>query len=115
MIIGSTPWWLALATGFWFALVAQRAERNWVLWAISGALFAVVTATLILGLGCAMTIPFSDHARTVAQTEWIVAVISVIAVLGLLFTLGLCRQILVGGRSVPSAAAPTAANPPQTK
>lgn len=115
MIIGSTPWWLALATGFWFALVAQRAGRSWILWAISGALFALVTATLILGLGSAMTIPFSDHARTVAQTEWAIAVVLVIAVLGLLFTLGLCRQILVGARAVPPAAATTSANPPQTK
>lgn len=104
MEIGSTPWWLALVTAIWFALMAQRAGRSWVLWAFSGALFALVTGTLILGLGRAMTIPFSDHDRAAAQAKWTIAVILVVAVLGALFTLGLLRQtfVVTAGPIAPS-------------
>ena len=109
MEIGSTTWWLALVTAIWFALMARRAGRSWVLWAFSGALFALVTATLILGLGRAMTIPFSDHDRAAAQAKWTIAAVLVVAVLGALFTLGLLRQtfaVAAGPIAPPSSTQP---------
>jgi hypothetical protein len=115
MEIGTTPWWLALVTAVWFALMAQRAGRSGLLWGISGGLFALVAATLILGLGRAMTIPFSDHDRAVARMQWTIAVVLVIAPLGLLFTLGLLRQTMAPGPSAQSGTNPAPANPPERK
>ena len=105
MIIGTTPSWLELVTAVWFALIARRGGRSLTLWAVSGALFALVVSTLILGLGQAMTVPFSDRDRSVAQSEWTIAVVVVVAVLGFLFTLGLYRQKPTLQRTSSAAAA----------
>lgn len=92
MSITSTPWILALITAIWFALMARRAQGNWVLWAIGGGLFALVTSTIIFGLGDAGSIPFSDHDRVVFHLKWTAISVVVIGVLGWLFTWGLHRH-----------------------
>ena len=107
MNIGSIPWLLALLTALWFGLMAWQAGRSWILWAVSGAVFGLVTATLILGLARAMTIPFSDHERSAGQTEWTVAVIIVVALLGWLLTLGLHRHHLALWKLTSSTPQPT--------
>jgi len=116
MIIGSTPWWLALLTAAWFALQARAAGRSWVLWGFSGGLFALVASTLFLGLGHALTIPFSDHDRSSARTEWTIGIVLIIAALGFVFTVGLIRQTLAPRPAAPPATPPsTPVNPPQPK
>lgn len=89
------PWILAVLTALWFGWMAWRAERNWVLWVIGGGLFALVTSTIIFGLGHASTTPFSEHARSALQLDWTIISIVLILVIGWLLTLGLHRQHLL--------------------
>jgi hypothetical protein len=94
MEIGMAPWLLALLTAGWFGWMARREERNLALWAVGGFAFGLVTSTLVLGLGQASSIPFSDHERKVDQIEWTVAAVVLIAVAGWLLTASLHRHHL---------------------
>ncbi len=98
--IRSVPWLLALATALWFALMARKAGRSWFGWALGGGLFALVTATLTLGLAQAAFIPISTEAYISWRAKSIGAAILLIVCLGWLFTLGLHRQHLVIWRAV---------------
>ena len=86
------PWLFGLLTAGWFGLMAQRVERNWVLWALAGGFFGLVTTTFVFGLGHAAAIPFSDHRKGVLHIEWTVLAGVLIAVFGGLFTIGLRRK-----------------------
>ncbi len=80
------PWLLALATGTWFGLMAHRAGRNWFLWAFSGALFALVTTTLVLGLGEAAFIPMTVGAHRVFLARAAGVAVLIIVVVGWMVT-----------------------------
>ncbi len=86
------PWLLAVATAIWFGFTAHRAERNSVLWSLGGGLFALVISTIVLGLGNAAAMPFSDHERSSLHLRWTGEAVVLIGILGWLFTLGLHRQ-----------------------
>ncbi len=88
------PWVLAFATAVWFGWMARKAGRSLVQWVLTGAVFGLATATIVLGLCQAASIPFSDHERTIMHFKWTGAAIIVIAVLGWVITLGLHRHHL---------------------
>jgi hypothetical protein len=88
------PWALALATGVWFALMARKADRSLVQWALTGLVFGLVVGTIVLGLGQATGIPYSDHERTAMHVKWTAAAAAIIAVFGWVITMGLHRQHL---------------------
>ncbi|HEV2208307.1 MAG TPA: hypothetical protein VG167_05990 [Verrucomicrobiae bacterium] len=88
----SIPWILTAITAIWFGAMARRAERNWVLWGLGGGFFALVTSTIIFGLGHAASIPFSQRDVAGMHFKWAAISVVVIGVLGWLFTLGLHRR-----------------------
>jgi hypothetical protein len=89
------PWLLAALTAGWFGWMAHRAGRTATLWAVGGAAFGLVISTLVLGLGNATSIPFSDHERSVDQAEWIITSAVLIAIIGWLLTASLHRHHLL--------------------
>jgi len=93
MNVSIVPWALAAATALWFGWMAGRSGRNWILWALGGGLFALVTATIIFGVGHASAIPFSDRERARLQDDWTLLSIAVIGVLGWLFTMPFHRHL----------------------
>jgi hypothetical protein len=64
------------------------------LWAIGGATFGLVISTIMIGLGRASTIPYSDHHATIAGLKWIVVAVLLILAVGWLLTAGLHRHHL---------------------
>jgi hypothetical protein len=85
------PWLTSLATAVWFGFMAYRAGRNWALWVVGGALFALVTTTLVLGVAEAAFIPLSHDAMVRFQALTAFVAVLVVAVAGWLFTLDLQR------------------------
>jgi MFS-type transporter involved in bile tolerance (Atg22 family) len=72
--------------------MAFRSHQNWILWAVGGGIFALVTTTIIMGLTQAAFIPFSSHEAAVFRVRAILVSIVVILVLGWLITKGLHRK-----------------------
>lgn len=95
MEIGIIPWLLAMTTAAWFWWMAWRAGRNATLWAVGGAAFGLVISTVLLGLGQASSIPFSDHDRTADQIKWTAAAVVIIVAGGWALTSGLHHHHLM--------------------
>lgn len=87
-----TPWLLALATAAWFAVMALWAGRNCISWAIGGAFFGLVTATLVLGVWHATYLSMSHEAYVNFRVKSIGSAAAVILVLGWLLTASLHRH-----------------------
>jgi hypothetical protein len=62
-------YFLAIVAGVGFALIARQAGRSIGLWGVSGALFGLFTSTIVLGLGHAIAVPYSDVV--VAKYYWV--------------------------------------------
>jgi|ERR1051325_2799168 hypothetical protein len=92
MFIRIVPWILGLITALWFGRMAKSAGRNWLGWALGGGFFALVVATIVLGVGQATSIPFSELDRTIGRIECTAVAVVVIGVLGWLCTTPLHRQ-----------------------
>ncbi len=84
-------WLFAALTAIWFGFLAHRAERNAVLWAVGGGLFALVTTLFVIGIGQAAFIPYSNQEASVFRVREIGISIGLIVIFGFLFTLGLYR------------------------
>jgi hypothetical protein len=93
MEILGIAWLLALANAVWFGVMAQKVGRNWVLWGLGGGVLALVTATIILGLGQASIIPFSNRERFYVEIKLAILALVVIFLLGWIITTGLHRPI----------------------
>ena len=98
------PWLFAILTGVWFGFMAARAGRSRALWAVGGAAFGLVASALVIGLGRAGSIPFSDNEAAMDRVRWIVEAAALIFVIGWLLTAGLHRHHLLRRQS--SAATP---------
>jgi hypothetical protein len=108
------PWLLAVLTAAWFAWLAHRMGRNLIIWAVGGGAFGLVTSTLVIGLGHATTIPFSEHERKVAEMKWAIAAAMLIGVIGWMLTAGLHRHrqfLWQKPQPVPDPAPPAPGNP----
>jgi len=121
MEIGTIPWLLAIITAAWFWWMAWRAGRNVTLWAVGGAAFGLVISTIVLGLGQASSIPFSDHERTVGQIKWTAAAVLIIVAGGWALASGLHRHHLMlwrrfkGDDATTNGTEPKPASPPPSK
>ena len=110
------PWLLAFATAVWFTLMARKAERSLVQWALTGAVVGLVSATIVMGLCNARGFPYSDHERTVMHIEWTALAVLAIAVVGWVVTAGLHRHHLklwhrAAGTVLPPAKGSSAVRP----
>ena len=68
-IIGSIPWPVAAAAAAWFGMMAYKAGKNFVLWAIGGGLVGLIVITVVLGLAQATFLPFSPSATPQATAS----------------------------------------------
>src|ERR1019366_520489 len=80
-IIGWIPWPVALAAAGWFVVMATKAGKNRVLWALGGGMLGLVVTTLIVGLGQATFIPF--YSAAVAPFRMKAAVLAILLVAGI--------------------------------
>jgi hypothetical protein len=108
------PWLTSLGAAVWFGIMAYRGGRNWALWVVGGALFGLVTTTLILGVAQAAFIPLSHDALVHFHLLVGVVAVSVVVALGWLFTLDLQRWHLERHKD-QKYAAPTPPPPPPAK
>lgn len=108
----------------WFGRMAYSAGRNWIAWTLGGGLFGLVIATIVFGVGHAISTPFSDQERSIEHIEWTCVAIVVIGLLGWIFTaplhgahktlLGLNRK-LPAPNPEPPASAPAKGKPEGTR
>ena len=61
-LIQLLPWPFAALTAFCFAVLARKARRNWLPWAIVGGAASLVITTLTLGAAEATFMPISHDA-----------------------------------------------------
>ena len=112
-IIGAIPWPLAAATATWFGLMAYRARKNCVVWAIGGGVLALVVTTIVMGLAQATFIPY--YIGEIAPFRLKMAGVAVLLVfcMGWLFTGTLhhhIRELLKRGtESAPKVPSPAPA------
>jgi hypothetical protein len=90
-MIDKLPWMFSAATAMWFGVMAARAGRSWWLWGTVGAVFALVTSTIYLGLRQSAFIPISYQAEVNFHIKSVVGAAAVIGFFGWLFTLSLQR------------------------
>lgn len=111
-IIGSIPWPVAAATAIWFGVMAYKAGKNCVVWAIGGGVFAVMVTTLVMGLAQATFIPF--HTDEAAPFRLKVAGLAILLVFGVgwLFTGSLHRHLLTSLKRTETPAPEAPAKPP---
>src|ERR1035437_4524562 len=85
-IIGMIPWPVAAATAAWFGLMAYKAGKNCVVWAIGGGLMALVATTVVVGLAQATFIPYYTGEIAMLRLKVAVAALLLVFCLGWLFT-----------------------------
>ena len=114
--VGSIPWAVTAATAAWFGMMAFKAGKSTVLWAIGGGLMGLIVTTVILGLGQATFIPFSTQEIAPFRLKVVGLAILLVACIGWLFTGGLHRHLLafLKPQSAPPPPPATPAKPPAT-
>ena len=116
------PWLFAIITAGWFGWMAQRADRARALWAVGGGAFGLVASTLVIGLGRASELPYSEHQAQMDRLKWTALAALLIFGVGWLLTGGLHQHWLLLERQAKTTPttppAPTetkSASPPQPK
>jgi hypothetical protein len=92
MNLNAVPWCLAVVTAVWFAWMAKRAGRNWLLWVCGGAVLGLVASTFIIGINHAAAIPFSAPEKAHLHLKWGLECVLAIGVFGWLVSLPLHRH-----------------------
>src|ERR1035437_2363990 len=85
-IIGMIPWPIAAATAAWFGLMAHKAGKNGVVWAIGGGVLALVVTTVVVGLGQATFMPYDTEEIATFRLKMAVLALVLVFCLGWLFT-----------------------------
>lgn len=85
-IIGAVPWPVAAATAVWFGVMAYKARKNAVLWGIGGGMLGLVVTTIVMGLGQAAFIPFTNGEQSMFRIKIGALAICIVFCLGWLFT-----------------------------
>jgi hypothetical protein len=111
-IIGWIPWPVALAAAGWFVVMATKAGKNRVLWALGGGMLGLVVTTLIVGLGQATFIPFYSAAVAPFRMKAAVLAILLVAGIGWLFTGTLHRHLLASLKHTAEPVPEPPAKPP---
>jgi hypothetical protein len=116
------PWVFGIVTAAWFGWLANRAGRSRALWAVGGGAFGLVLSAMVIGLGTASTIPYSEQRAGLESFAWIAIATLLIVAAGWVLTAGLHRHpVLLEQPPKPSFAAPPMpseprqASPPQNK
>jgi hypothetical protein len=111
-IIGWIPWPVAAATAVWFGVMAYRAGKNRVLWALGGGMLGMLVTSLVMGLGQATFLPF--YSAEVPAFRLKIAVLAILLVLGIgwLFTGSLHRHLLALGNQAAAPIPEPPVNPP---
>lgn len=114
--VGLIPWPVAVATAAWFGVMAYKARKSAVLWAIGGGLLGLVVTTIILGLAQATFIPFDSGQTAPFRLKVAVLAILLVGGAGWLFTGTLHRHLLAAWKRRSTAPPPPAvpAKPPTT-
>jgi len=94
VIIGAIPWPVAVATAIWFGVMAYKAGKNAVLWAIGGGVLALVVTTVVMGLGQAVSIPFTSGEEAMFRVKITALAVFIVFCLGWLFTGSLHPHLL---------------------
>jgi hypothetical protein len=111
-IIGWIPWPVALAAAGWFVVMATKAGKNRVLWALGGGMLGLVVTTLVVGLGQATFIPFYSAAVAPFRMKAAVLAILLVAGIGWLFTGTLHRHLLASLKHTAAPVPEPPAKPP---
>jgi hypothetical protein len=90
----TVPWLISLTTAVWFGVLARRVRHNWLLWAAGGALFGLVSTTMIEGIGEAAFVPVSHEAVVLFRVKVAAMDLCSVGFLGWLFTFDLRRRHL---------------------
>jgi len=114
-IIGLVPWPVAAATAVWFGVMAYKSGKNFVLWAIGGAVLGLVLTTLVMGLGQATFIPYHTGEIAIFRIKLAAVAVIIVVCAGWLFTGSLHRRLSSAWKkkaAAPEAGArPSAATP----
>ncbi len=92
-IIGIIPWPMAFLTALWFGVMALKAQKNAVLWAVGGAVLGLIVTTIILGLSQAVFIPMTDDQVTPFRVKMTLVAVIVVVGVGWLFAGSLHRHL----------------------
>jgi hypothetical protein len=111
-IIGWIPWPVAVAAAGWFVVMASKAGKNRVLWALGGGILGLVVTTLVVGLGQATFIPYYSGAVAPFRMKAAVLAILLVAGIGWLFTGSLHRHLLASLKPTPAPPPEVPAKPP---
>ncbi len=110
-IVGIIPWPIAIVTGLWFGMMAFKAKKNAVLWAIGGAVLGLIVTTLVLGLAQAMFIPMVDSQVFPFRIKITLLAAFLVFVAGWLFAGSIHPHLLALGKR-PVEPAPAIATEP---
>ena len=116
-IIGMIPWPVAAATAAWFGVMAYKAGKNSVVWAIGGGVLAMVVATIVVGLAQATFIPYDTEEITTFRLKVAALALVLVFCLGWLFTGTLhehIRELLKRGTEPELKVPPPAPGPTVT-
>ena len=108
VIIGSIPWPVAAAAAIWFGVMAYKAGKNSVLWAIGGGLMALVLTTLVLGLGQAAFIPYTSEDQALFRMKLAGLTLLIVICVGWWFTGSLHPRLLAPWRHYKDSSNETA-------
>jgi len=86
MTVNIAPWFFAAATAVCFGVLAHRSQRNRILWAIGGGLFALVVTTIVFGVSRASLIALSHETTVHARIRAILISFLMVLVFGWIFT-----------------------------
>ena len=103
VIIGSIPWPVAAAAAIWFGVMAYKARKNCVLYAIGGGLLGLVITTVVLGLGQAAFIPFTSGEESVFRMKMTAVALLIVFCIGWWFTGSLHPRLLAPWKRIPDA------------
>jgi hypothetical protein len=84
---------ISLVTAVWFLLIARRAERSRLLWAVGGLILGVVVTTICAGLWDGTALPYDEATRIHHLYNATAASAVIIGIVGILFMLGSGRRI----------------------
>src|SRR6266704_2769087 len=93
------PWIISIATAVWFGVMGQKTRRQWFAWGLVGAIFALTSSTMVLGLCEAAFIPISPDANESFQIKSVVLAIVPTLLFGSLPMIRLWRRHSSGKRT----------------
>jgi hypothetical protein len=111
-IIGWIPWPVAVATAVWFGVMAHKAAKNLVLWAVGGGILGLAVTTIVMGLGQATFIPFYSAEVAPYRIKMAVLAVLLVVAIGWLFTGSLHRHLLASFKPAPEPPPEVPAKPP---